>query len=55
MSKTALNWINSEWIDSGSHQDSFNPATGQKIGVFADGGQKRKEPYMVVDAVGGTS
>lgn len=38
MNKIALNWINGEWIDSASHKDSINPATGEKIGVYADGG-----------------
>ncbi|CAM3652005.1 aldehyde dehydrogenase family protein [Sphingobacterium prati] len=39
MSKIALNWINGEWVDSAIHKDSINPATGEKIGVYADGGQ----------------
>lgn len=33
----ALNWINGEWIDSGKHENSYNPATGEVIGKFADG------------------
>src|SRR5690606_15934189 len=33
----ALNWINGEWIDSGKHENSYNPATGEGIGKFADG------------------
>ncbi|RKE57095.1 aldehyde dehydrogenase family protein [Sphingobacterium detergens] len=43
MEKIALNWINGEWIDSGSYKDSFNPATGEKIGVYADGGSIEAE------------
>lgn len=35
----ALNWVNGEWIDSGTHQDSVNPATGEVIGRFAVGGR----------------
>ncbi|MEJ5963013.1 aldehyde dehydrogenase family protein [Pedobacter immunditicola] len=34
----ALNWINGDWVDSGNHQLSFNPATGETIGRYADGG-----------------
>lgn len=48
MSKTALNWINGEWVDSGSYKDSINPATGEKIGVFADGGQAEAERAIIV-------
>lgn len=34
----ALNWINGEWIDSGIHQDSVNPASYEVIGRYAEGG-----------------
>lgn len=34
----ALNWINGEWIDSGIHQDSVNPASCEVIGQYAEGG-----------------
>ncbi len=37
--KPALNWINGEWIDSGIHKESINPATGEVIGLYADGGE----------------
>lgn len=33
---TAKNWINGEWVDSIEHTDSFDPATGKKIGAYAD-------------------
>ena len=33
---TAKNWIDGEWVDSAKHTDSFNPATGQRIGSYAD-------------------
>ena len=33
---SAKNWINGEWIDSIKHTDSFDPATGKKIGAYAD-------------------
>ena len=33
---TAKNWINGEWIDSSKHTDSFDPATGSRIGSYAD-------------------
>jgi acyl-CoA reductase-like NAD-dependent aldehyde dehydrogenase len=34
--RTAKNWINGEWVDSSKHTDSFDPATGNRIGVYAD-------------------
>ena len=36
---SARHWINGEWIDSASRRDSINPATGEVIGTFADGGE----------------
>jgi len=36
----ALNWIGGEWLDSGTHLESRNPATGEVIGHYADGGEK---------------
>ena len=41
MTTTSLNarhWIGGEWVDSQRRLDSINPATGEKIGSFADGG-----------------
>ena len=37
---SARHWINGEWIDSTTRRDSINPATGEVIGSFADGGEK---------------
>jgi betaine-aldehyde dehydrogenase len=36
----ALNWINGEWVDSAQHTKSINPATGEVIGTYADGGRE---------------
>jgi betaine-aldehyde dehydrogenase len=41
MTSTPLNarhWIGGEWVDSQRRLDSIDPATGEKIGTFADGG-----------------
>ena len=37
----ALNWINGEWVDSEQHIESINPATGEVIGTYADGGDRK--------------
>ncbi len=34
----AMNWIGGEWVDSPDHGESIDPATGQLIGTYADGG-----------------
>ncbi len=34
----ALNWIDGQWVDSGTHRDSINPATYARIGSYADAG-----------------
>lgn len=34
----ALNWIGGAWVDSGAYKDTINPATGEKIGCYANGG-----------------
>jgi acyl-CoA reductase-like NAD-dependent aldehyde dehydrogenase len=39
--RIALNWIDSQWRDSADHADSFDPATGEKIGHFAVGGDAK--------------
>lgn len=36
LKQPVLNWINGEWIDSGIHKDSINPATYDVIGQYAD-------------------
>ncbi|HKB44475.1 MAG TPA: aldehyde dehydrogenase family protein [Chitinophagaceae bacterium] len=38
--KIALNWINNEWVDNKNYKDSFNPATGEVIGKYTDGGKE---------------
>src|SRR5215210_5042540 len=39
----AKNWINGDWCDSEKLSISFNPATGEPIGMYADGGLKEAE------------
>ena len=36
----ALHWIGGDWVDSETHFDSVDPATGIVIGTYADGGEK---------------
>ncbi|NUG51962.1 aldehyde dehydrogenase family protein [Acinetobacter lactucae] len=36
MTSIALNWINGQWVDSGVHKESINPATYEVIGTYAD-------------------
>jgi len=36
MNTAKLNLINNEWVDSGDHRDSINPATGEVIGTWAN-------------------
>ncbi|MBC7991158.1 MAG: aldehyde dehydrogenase family protein [Luteimonas sp.] len=36
----ALNWINGEWAGSGAVRTSYNPATSDVIGTYADGGRE---------------
>jgi betaine-aldehyde dehydrogenase len=31
----ARNWLDGDWADSADHRDSFDPATGRKIGTYA--------------------
>ncbi|MDI3357960.1 aldehyde dehydrogenase family protein [Pseudomonas sp. UYIF39] len=35
----AKHWIGGAWIDSQTRRDSINPASGEKIGTYADGGE----------------
>jgi betaine-aldehyde dehydrogenase len=44
----ANNWIGGTWVDSSVRTESFDPATGDPIGTFADGG--RAEAAMCVNA-----
>lgn len=34
----ALHWINGEWVDNTTHKTNHNPANGEAIGQYADGG-----------------
>jgi acyl-CoA reductase-like NAD-dependent aldehyde dehydrogenase len=45
---TALHWIGGQWLDSGEHRESINPATGEAIGRYVKGG--RKEAELAVNA-----
>ena len=45
---TAMHWIGGQWLDSGEHRESINPATGEVIGSYAKGG--RKEAELAVNA-----
>jgi betaine-aldehyde dehydrogenase len=45
---TAMHWIGGQWLDSGEHRESINPATGEVIGSYAMGG--RKEAELAVNA-----
>jgi betaine-aldehyde dehydrogenase len=38
-SLTARHWIGGEWVDSENRLSSINPATGDAIGTYADGGK----------------
>src|SRR5258708_18420395 len=35
----ARHWIGGEWVDSKERLDSINPATGETIGTYANGGE----------------
>lgn len=45
---TALHWIGGQWLDSGEHRNSINPATGEVIGGYVKGG--RNEAELAVSA-----
>ena len=44
----ACSWINGEWVDSGKHLDSIDPARGTVIGSYADAGAAQAR--LAVDA-----
>jgi acyl-CoA reductase-like NAD-dependent aldehyde dehydrogenase len=48
---TALNWIDGEWVDANKTTDSFDPATGERIGPS----QFSRETGMVVGANSATA
>ena len=39
----AMHWIGGQWLDSGEHQESINPATGKVLGSYVYGGRKEAE------------
>jgi betaine-aldehyde dehydrogenase len=39
----AKHWIGGEWIDSKDHQESINPANGEVIGSYANGGEEEAQ------------
>jgi betaine-aldehyde dehydrogenase len=39
----ACHWIDGEWRDSGAERESFNPATGEVIGHYNDGGAEEAQ------------
>lgn len=47
MRRPALNWIDGKWVDSTNHKESINPATGEVIGTYADGGKKEATEAVV--------
>jgi betaine-aldehyde dehydrogenase len=48
LNSMAKNWINGEWVGAEQSAISYNPATGEQIGSYADGG--RKEAQKAVEA-----
>jgi len=46
--EVAMHWIGGQWLDSGEHRESINPATGEVIGSHVNGG--RKEAELAVNA-----
>jgi len=39
MSEIAKHWMDGEWTESGTVSESINPATGEVLGQWADGGE----------------
>src|SRR5262245_43462431 len=39
----ARHWISGDWVDSPKRLESINPATGERIGTYADGGPAEAE------------
>jgi betaine-aldehyde dehydrogenase len=39
MAENAMHWIGGEWIGSGPVRESINPATGEMLGTWVDGGE----------------
>jgi betaine-aldehyde dehydrogenase len=46
--RVALHWIDGDWVDSGDHHDSVNPATSEVIGSYSMGSPK--EAVLAIEA-----
>jgi len=46
----ALNWIDGDFADARQRSISFNPATGEEIGTFADA--SREDDAVAIEAAG---
>jgi betaine-aldehyde dehydrogenase len=46
--KVAMHWIGGQWLNSGEQRESVNPATGEVIGSYVNGG--REEAELAVNA-----
>jgi acyl-CoA reductase-like NAD-dependent aldehyde dehydrogenase len=46
--EVAMHWIGGQWLDSGEYRKSVNPATGDVIGSYVNGG--REEAELAVNA-----
>jgi acyl-CoA reductase-like NAD-dependent aldehyde dehydrogenase len=57
MGDVARHWIDGAWLESVLVADSYNPATGQRLGRFADGGEPEARAAVVAAgrAFGGTA
>ena len=42
-SRTAMHWIDGQWLDSGERGASINPATGEVIATYVIGGRKETQ------------
>ncbi len=47
-SSIARHWIDGAWVDSAQHGISINPATGEQVGSYADGGRQEAEAAVAV-------
>ncbi|MDB5552149.1 MAG: aldehyde dehydrogenase [Rhizobium sp.] len=51
-SMTARHWIGGDWVDSASRLNSINPASGETIGTYANGGET--EAKLAIDIASAT-
>lgn len=49
-SAPVFNWINGDWVDSGVYKESLDPASGDVIGSYADGGAEEAEQAIAAAA-----